>query len=800
MKRVRTSLFFAAVLGVLALCGSAWGVESSESIQGLISHWKFDEGQGSIAYDSVGNNDGTVYGAVWTTGQVNGALSFDGLDDYVDVGNDSSLKPPLPVTLSAWIRLSSLASPQVIVALDDHSIGRYGIGFFVMHENNLQISYADGGSPGPASRRTKNGATALSANTWYHVAAVLRGPRDMDIYINGVDDGGTYSGTGGSLTYSASGHSFIGSDAAVRSYLNGKIDEVAIYNRALSAEEIQQLYQGEFADLVGLEIVGPDEVAENFSASYKAIANYDNDSTRDVTDSALWTVEPNTAANIDDYGVLTTQDIVKHEPATILAGYTEGDVTVEAEKAIDILAICPTGTALRLDGVDDYVDFSRNIITTTEFTLAAWANHYGLGGGSANTNPIFQQRDDDARVATAKSIIVLHTEHTGDDPNAFAYVRSSSGPSQILTYPKKNYNEWHHYAITVDSDDLVFYIDGVEVDKTSNIQTGDYVTSIDYVEIGRHRCNGITRGFFNGAIDEVAIYNRALSAEEIRTNMHTRLAGDEPNLVGYWDFDEGEGQIVYDLSGNGNDGQLGSTPEADSSDPAWVKSYAPVGICTLYQIATKAAERALGLKLEMLEELLGTLAEEWTAYEALEELLESGDYGDLNKGDIVTAKQKIHSAIQHQEQAIDALEKSIEKLEDALSALGYEPEPPVPNQPPNVNITKPTEGAVFTPSETIEIEANAWDVEGSVVKVEFFANGSKTGEDNDGTDGWKTNWYDHPSGTYSLTAKATDNDGAATTSPAVGIIVHGAPPPPPPPGPPPPPPPEPPPPPGSPPV
>ena len=93
------------------------------------------------------------------------------------------------------------------------------------------------------------------------------------------------------------------------------------------------------------------------------------------------------------------------------------------------------------------------------------------------------------------------------------------------------------------------------------------------------------------------------------------------------------------------------------------------------------------------------------------------------------------------------------------------------NQPPNVTITKPQDGAVFGASETIEIEANAWDVDGSVVKVEFFADESKIGEDNDGTDGWKSSWNNHPAGSYSLTAKATDNDGAAATSPAVGIMV-----------------------------
>ena len=500
-------------------------------------------------------------------------------------------------------------------------------------------------------------------------------------------------------------------------------------------------------ELVGLEIAGPNEVAENFSASYKAMAYYDDDSTRDVTDSALWVVEPNTAANIDDYGVLTTKDIVKHQSATILASYTEGEVTVEAEKAIDIFAICPTGTALQFDGVDDYVSITP-ITLSTNWTLSGWfkvsydIDNVIIGGPGTYTNfVVIQHNADDIALETNTNADTVHICH--------GVVNSSIG-------------QWAHYTITRTGRTVSGYKNGIFVDSdTLPIGDDNTITKIGsgYGTAAYHH--------YKGSMDEVAIYEMALSAEEIQANMHKRLAGDETNLVGYWDFDEGGGQIAYDLSVSGNDGQLGSTLSPDASDPAWIDSDAPIGICTTYLIARRATERALWRKLALLDELLAALAEEWAAYEALEELLESGDYGDLNKGDIVTAKQKIHSAIRTEEQSIGVLEKSIEKLEDALSAL----EPPILNQPPNVTITKPQDGAVFGASETIEIEANAWDVDGSVVKVEFFADESKIGEDNDGTDGWKSSWNNHPAGSYSLTAKATDNDGAAATSPAVGIMV-----------------------------
>ena len=77
-------------------------------------------------------------------------------------------------------------------------------------------------------------------------------------------------------------------------------------------------------------------------------------------------------------------------------------------------------------------------------------------------------------------------------------------------------------------------------------------------------------------------------------------------------------------------------------------------------------------KLEILEKIDTALEKEQVARRGFERLLESGEYGDLKKGDIVKAKQKIHSAIQHEEQAETAIGKSIEKLYDALSSLGIE--------------------------------------------------------------------------------------------------------------------------------
>ncbi len=93
-------------------------------------------------------------------------------------------------------------------------------------------------------------------------------------------------------------------------------------------------------------------------------------------------------------------------------------------------------------------------------------------------------------------------------------------------------------------------------------------------------------------------------------------------------------------------------------------------------------------------------------------------------------------------------------------------------KPPFVNITSPPWGEVFDGrSAEIQIEAEAWDTNGSVVKVEFFADGIKIGEDNDSSDGWGFNWTEHFLGEYYLTARATDNGGAITTSNQIVIWI-----------------------------
>jgi hypothetical protein len=81
---------------------------------------------------------------------------------------------------------------------------------------------------------------------------------------------------------------------------------------------------------------------------------------------------------------------------------------------------------------------------------------------------------------------------------------------------------------------------------------------------------------FNGMVDEIRIWNVARNQSELESDMRFSLTGNEPGLVGYWRLDEGEGDIVYDLSPNGINGYLGNSLEPDGEDPTWQVSTAPI--------------------------------------------------------------------------------------------------------------------------------------------------------------------------------------------------------------------------------
>lgn len=225
---------FVAVLGMLTLCSSTWAVE------GMVSHWKFDEGSGAIAYDSAGTNDGTVNGATWATGQIDGALSFGGVDDYVDCASDMSLNNINSV--SFWFK------PKIKSGYDGCIISQYGTNAdrwaFSVYEAATELHlFSD------SYYLIKSDAGSVSPGNWYHAAITWDGSIGK-MYIDGTQQ--TQTTTTGFFDVIdpevlSIGIHFYNSIPSTPYGFNGKIDDVMIFDIAVSAHEIQQLYNNALA-------------------------------------------------------------------------------------------------------------------------------------------------------------------------------------------------------------------------------------------------------------------------------------------------------------------------------------------------------------------------------------------------------------------------------------------------------------------------------------------------------------------------------------------------------------------------
>ena len=428
-------------------------IEVDQSPQQLNAYWKLDESRGDFALDSSGNgNDGTVQGgAVWSTGKIDGALSFDGIDDYVDVG-DIDLTEAF--TIAAWINISSMNTNMIA----GKSYGTYQ--FFASPTGRLFFQ--------------RNSSTPINYNAglvvdrWYHVAVTFNTTDGMVMYLDGsvVD---TNSDT--SITNDNDVVTKIGATGwTPQDFFNGTLDEVRIYDRALTSDEVQ-----------------------------------------DLSLIAYWWKLDEGSGNLALDSSTNGNDGTVHGDPVWTTGKIDG--------------------ALSFDGIDDYVDVG-DIDLTEAFTIAAWINI-----SSMNINTI---------AGKSYSTYQFSTSPTG----RLLFHRNSNLPI--------NYNaglvvdRWYHVAVTFNTTDgMVMYLDGSVVDTnsdTSITNDNDVVTKIG--------ATGWTpQDFFNGTLDEVRMYERALTGNEVQ----------DLSLIAYWKLDEGSGNLALDSSEaftNGNDGTV-------HGDPVW---------------------------------------------------------------------------------------------------------------------------------------------------------------------------------------------------------------------------------------
>jgi len=305
-------IFIATILisSVLAVTVSV----SADTPSGMVSYWKFDESSGTTASDSYGSNSGTISGATWTTGISGSALSFDGVNDYVLVPDDASIDFGTgDFTLEAWICRESSGSNHMII--DKREVTQacgylMGIGI----DNKVHIAAKD------TSLHFVEiaGTTTISNNAWYHIVGVFDRDGNGQIYINGeLDNSGSITSASGNLATNA--NLYIGYKSVIQSAwgcFDGCIDEVRVYNRALTSNEISEHYSQEILTAYW-------QFDEGSGSTVYDATEYNNDGTI--------------------YGATWTNGI--------------------------------SGDALSFDGVDDYVTVSSDTsinFGTRDFSLESW--------------------------------------------------------------------------------------------------------------------------------------------------------------------------------------------------------------------------------------------------------------------------------------------------------------------------------------------------------------------------------------------------------------------------------------------
>jgi len=426
---------------------------------GLCGNWDFND---SNADDkSIYDNDGTSYGSPsWGTGVEGKSIVLDGIDDYVDCGNDSmyNFNDTNSFTVSCWIKSDDFSNKQGI-------IGKWG-GSWTMSPYQIvvddygQIRSAIGAG-GLIYGDVFIPASSLSTGNWYHIATTYDdSDGTLRTYLDGKEvaskklDLELTSNTS-DLTIGMYGNS-------TKMYFDGDIDNVKVYNYSLASTEIHDLYLK--AGLCG-----------NWEMN--------NISTTEIDDSSKY-----------------NNDGIRYGTSWV-SGHPDSDGYFR--------------NALSFDGTDDYVDCGNDSIynfnDSNAFTISFWMKPddlsemqslVGKWGGSWVTSPYQIAIDNESQVRV----------NIGGGGTAYGSVYI---PANSLST-----GNWHHIVATYDGSTLRCYLNSKEMHSEEfNLTLPSNTASLT---IGVH--GNATKYYFDGVIDKVKIYSRALDQNAINSLYNNLLS------------------------------------------------------------------------------------------------------------------------------------------------------------------------------------------------------------------------------------------------------------------------------------
>lgn len=216
---------------------------ASSLLTDLISYWTLDEASGT-RFDSHGSNDLTDNNTVTSAaGKLGDAAQFTVANgEYLSVADNASLDLTTAMTLAGWVYADSLISAYIASKWDYGTNGAWG---FKMQSGPLQAYITD--SLGDVGSNVGEGSTSLSVSTWYHVALVYDGTQTgnanrLKLYVNGAAETVSFSGAIAASLQNSSADLRLGRLGAVDQNWDGRMDEFGLWGRALSEDEVDELY------------------------------------------------------------------------------------------------------------------------------------------------------------------------------------------------------------------------------------------------------------------------------------------------------------------------------------------------------------------------------------------------------------------------------------------------------------------------------------------------------------------------------------------------------------------------------
>jgi len=477
----------------------------------LVMYMSFDHDNSTNVYDYTNyDNDGTTSGNANpnATGLYGKAIDFDGTGDYVTVTNDPTIQTG-PMTYSMWVNYRSLSNNTVFSwKVNDYGLvyGNYGsIGCTAG-----QLCFATRDISGVAWN-VVSGTSVPSSNTWVHLVGVNNNTDNL-IYINGVEDNTATS----DLILHSSNNLIFGGDGASTN-MDGLIDEVKLYNSSLSAEQVLEIYNNEssiFGEQANYTIVSFNETLTTENQVNVSFNFYER---LQGTNLSQIFGEWNYTDNYDesdpdlmfDMHFDNRTDLGENDTYFLDSSSYGINGTLDGNGIVNVAGKYHTG--ITFDGTTDAVLLGSPASLQIEIiTISTW---FKLNGDYISTQAIVGNYEDNNPGGDNSKYSLVY----GRTDNKFDFYCGTESPGYCaVSTGSISDDDWHHITATrtgsTNNWEVKFYIDGVLDSTTSSItvdpNVGTYPTSIG-------KFGDFSGSTFNGQLDDVKIYNRSLTAQEV---------------------------------------------------------------------------------------------------------------------------------------------------------------------------------------------------------------------------------------------------------------------------------------------